>query len=96
MNRRDFFRRSALIAAGGAMAYELDRLGWVRKFFPSAWPSAAGYRAQPIHRLSLRNWDALLQEAYVTEKFKSAMYESTPFGSLLWQSSPEPVRLIRA
>lgn len=94
MNRRDFFHRSALIAAGGAMAYELDRLGWVRKFFPSAWPSAP----VSVHArtASLAAWDALLQEAYVTEKLESAIYESTPFGSLLWQSSPEPVRLIRA
>lgn len=37
MNRRDFLRRSALIAAGVVAADQidlLDRLGWRRKFFP--------------------------------------------------------------
>jgi hypothetical protein len=43
MNRRDFLRRSALIAAGAVAADQLElieRLGWRRKFF-------AGWTPQP-------------------------------------------------
>lgn len=43
MNRRDFLRRSALVAAGVVAADQLDvldRLGWKRRFFPG-WSRAA-------------------------------------------------------
>ena len=39
MQRREFFRRSAIVAAGVVAADQLDllgRLGWVRKFFAGA------------------------------------------------------------
>lgn len=54
MNRRDFLRRSALLAAGVVAADQmdlLDRLGWKRKLFPG-WspPSRSGglYRITSI------------------------------------------------
>lgn len=37
MNRRDFLRRAALVAAGAVAADQLElveRLGWRRRFFP--------------------------------------------------------------
>lgn len=39
MNRRDFFKKASIVAAGIVAADQLeilDRLGWTRKLFPSA------------------------------------------------------------
>lgn len=61
LSRREFLRRSALIAAGAVAADQLellDRLGWVRRFFP-AW----GAPARDVV-LTTAQWDALLMEVY--------------------------------
>lgn len=45
MNRRDFLRRAALVAAGAVAADQLellDRLGWVRRLF-SGWRAPAPF-----------------------------------------------------
>lgn len=87
MNRRDFFRRSALVAAGAVAADQLellDRLGRVRTMF-------AGWSA-PVDggggiTVTNAQWDALLRETYVSEGLVSAINTvwplRSPFGSRL-------------
>lgn len=62
MDRREFLRRAALIAAGTVAVDQLDlldRLGWVRRFFP-------GWSAPTSHSIALTSsdWDALLRKVY--------------------------------
>jgi hypothetical protein len=48
MNRRDFLRRAALIAAGAVAADQLDlieRLGWRRKLFPG-WTAPSNHEGR--------------------------------------------------
>jgi hypothetical protein len=49
MERRDFFRRAALVAAGVVAADQLDlleRLTWKRRFFPGWSEPAQGWQTQ--------------------------------------------------
>lgn len=90
MNRRDFLRRSALIAAGAVAADQLellDRLGWVRRFFPgfgsegNAWQRLTDGAGNGITCTS-EQWDALLTDEYVTAGLMSAINKTTPLLTL--------------
>lgn len=87
MNRREFLRRAALIAAGAVAADQLellDRLGWTRSLFPGVgnglWSGAVS-AGEPF---SMAMFDRILQEAYckpMIEAFGPLVPLETPLRS---------------
>jgi len=71
MNRRDFLRRSAVVATGAVAADQLEILeklgGWARKFFPgfgSGRDAFESWHRGPSLTVMQAEWDHLLREVY--------------------------------
>lgn len=80
MNRRDFLRRASMIAAGAVAADQLellDRLGWVRRFFPG-FGSGAVVAPYAWNSTTLE-WDKLLRDAYGESPMAALINLNTPF-----------------
>ena len=80
MNRRDFLRRSALVAAGAVAGDQLELLERVgRRFFPGF---GAGVHRGP-YTITSAQWDALLRESYLAADIEAMTLLETPFKAKL-------------
>lgn len=75
MNRRDFLRNAAIIAAGAIAADQLELLERLapRRLY---WPGA-DFGPQ-THFVTLDQWDALLRDTYSDPSLLTAIYGMSP------------------